>query len=216
MRSDFETNSISDVVVVIPDVGTATPDDVDAYAARLSRVPDVTAVSSPGGTFVNGVSIGPASAATGMAEGSAFVTVHSTTPLYSAASEDQLDRLHAVATPAGTEVAMTGSAQIHRDCARAVTSRIPVVLAVMAMITAVLLFMLTGSVVLPLKALLLNVLSLTAAFGALVWVFQESHLGAFGATATGTMVASVLVLLFCLAFGLSMDYEATSPLRWRG
>ena len=207
LRSDFETNSISDVVVVIPDVGTATPDDVDAYAARLSRVPDVTAVSSPGGTFVNGASIGPASAATGVAEGSAFVTVHSTTPLYSVASEDQLDRLHAVATPAGTEVAMTGSAQINRDCARAVTSRIPVVLAVMAMITAVLLFMLTGSVVLPLKALLLNVLSLTAAFGALVWVFQEGHLGAFGATATGTMVASVLVLLFCLAFGLSMDYE---------
>jgi RND superfamily putative drug exporter len=207
LRSDFETNSISDVVVVIPDVGTATPDDVDAYAARLSRVPDVTAVSSPGGTFVNGASIGPASAATGVAEGSAFLTVHSTTPLYSAASEDQLDRLHAVATPAGTEVAMTGSAQINRDCARAVTSRIPVVLAVMAMITAVLLFMLTGSVVLPLKALLLNVLSLTAAFGALVWVFQEGHLGAFGATATGTMVASVLVLLFCLAFGLSMDYE---------
>jgi putative drug exporter of the RND superfamily len=121
LRSDFETNSISDVVVVIPDVGTATPDDVDAYAARLSRVPDVTAVSSPGGTFVNGASIGPASAATGVAEGSAFVTVHSTTPLYSAASEDQLDRLHAVATPAGTEVAMTGSAQINRDCARAVT-----------------------------------------------------------------------------------------------
>jgi predicted RND superfamily exporter protein len=69
------------------------------------------------------------------------------------------------------------------------------------------LFLLTGSVVLPLKALLLNVLSLTAAFGALVWIFQDGHLGAFGTTATGTLVASVPVLLFCLAFGLSMDYE---------
>jgi len=123
-----------------------------------------------------GASIGPASAATGVAEGSAFVTVHSTTPLYSAASEDQLDMLHAVATPAGTEGRNDGlGADQSRPCARAVTSRIPVVLAVMAMITAVLLFMLTGSVVLPLKALLLNVLSLTAAFGALVWVFQEGH-----------------------------------------
>ena len=80
-------------------------------------------------------------------------------------------------------------------------------LGVIAAITFVLLFLLTGSVVLPLKALLLNVLSLTAAFGALVWIFQDGHLGAFGTTATGTLVANMPVLLFCIAFGLSMDYE---------
>ena len=85
--------------------------------------------------------------------------------------------------------------------------RLPLVLSVIAAITFLLLFLLTGSVVLPLKALLLNVLSLTAAFGALVWIFQNGHLGAFGTTATGTLVASVPVLLFCLAFGLSMGYE---------
>jgi len=62
-------------------------------------------------------------------------------------------------------------------------------------------------VVLPLKALLLNMLSLTASFGAVVWVFQDGHLGAFGTTSTGTMAAHVPALLFCLAFGLSMDYE---------
>jgi RND superfamily putative drug exporter len=180
---------------------------VDAYAGRLSQVPDVTAVSAPGGTFVDGAKIGPASAATGIASGSAFVTVHSAAPLYSAASEEQLDRLHAVAAPEGADVAMTGWAQTSRDAAHAVTSRVPLVLAAMAIITVLLLFMMTGSVLLPLKALLLNVLSLTAAFGALVWVFQEGHLGALGTTATGTMVASVSVLLFCLTFGLSMDYE---------
>jgi RND superfamily putative drug exporter len=74
-------------------------------------------------------------------------------------------------------------------------------------ITFVLLFLLTGSVVLPLKALVLNVLSLTAAFGALVWIFQDGHLGALGTTSTGTLVANMPVLLFCIAFGLSMDYE---------
>ena len=68
-------------------------------------------------------------------------------------------------------------------------------------------FLLTGSVVLPLKALVLNVLSLTAAFGALVWIFQDGHLGALGTTSTGTLVANTPVLLFCIAFGLSMDYE---------
>ena len=50
-------------------------------------------------------------------------------------------------------------------------------------------------------------LSLTATFGALVWVFQDGHLGALGTTTNGTLVANVLVLLFCIAFGLSMDYE---------
>ena len=59
-----------------------------------------------------------------------------------------------------------------------------------AAITFGLLFLLTGSVVLPLKALVLNVLSLTAAFGALVWIFQDGHLGAFGTTSTGTLVAN--------------------------
>jgi RND superfamily putative drug exporter len=69
------------------------------------------------------------------------------------------------------------------------------------------LFLLTGSVVLPLTALACNVLSLTAAFGALVWIFQDGHLGALGTTPSGTLVANIPVLLFCVAFGLSMDYE---------
>jgi len=133
--------------------------------------------------------------------------VNSTAPLYSQASEAQLDRLHAVAAPSGATVKMTGLAQVNNDSSKAVTSRLPLVLSIMAVITFILMFLLTGSVVLPLKALLLNVLSLTAAFGALVWIFQQGHLGGFGTTATGTLVASVPVLLFCLAFGLSMDYE---------
>jgi uncharacterized membrane protein YdfJ with MMPL/SSD domain len=61
--------------------------------------------------------------------------------------------------------------------------------------------------VLPVKALLLNMLSLTAALGALVWIFQDGHLAALGTTPTGTLVANIPVLLFCIAFGLSMDYE---------
>ena len=88
-----------------------------------------------------------------------------------------------------------------------VTSRLPVALGVIAVITFIVLFLVTGSVVLPLKALVLNMLSLTATFGALVWIFQDGHLGALGTTATGTLVVNVPVLMFCIAFGLSMDYE---------
>ena len=102
---------------------------------------------------------------------------------------------------------MTGTAQVNRDTVRGITSRLPLVLTVIGAITLILMFFLTGSVVLPLKALVLNVLSLTAAFGALVWIFQEGHLGAFGTTPTGTLVVTILVQFFCIAFGLSMDYE---------
>jgi RND superfamily putative drug exporter len=80
-------------------------------------------------------------------------------------------------------------------------------LGLIAAIMLVLLFLLTGSVVIPIKALVLNLLSLSAAFGATVWIFQDGNLGGLGTTTTGTLVANMPVLLFCVAFGLSMDYE---------
>jgi RND superfamily putative drug exporter len=205
MRENFAVDSATSVTVVLPDVTTVTPADIDRYAARLSQVADVSSVSAPGGTYAQGRRVGPPSAATGFAAGSAFLTVGSDAPLFSDASEAQLDALHAVAAP--TEVQFTGVAQVNRDSSQAITSRLPMVLGIIAAITFVLLFLLTGSVVLPLKALVLNVLSLSAAFGALVWIFQDGHLGALGTTPTGTLVANLPVLLFCIAFGLSMDYE---------
>ena len=207
LRNDFAVDSARNVSVVIPNTNGVTPADLDRYAAALSQVPDVSSVSAPGGTFVGGRPAGPPSAATGFKEGSAFLTVGSTAPLFSDASEAQLDQLRAVTPPADQQVQLTGVAQINRDSSQAITSRLPIVLGIIAAITFVLLFLLTGSVVLPLKALALNVLSLTAAFGALVWIFQEGHLGALGTTSTGTLVANLPVLLFCIAFGLSMDYE---------
>jgi RND superfamily putative drug exporter len=74
--------------------------------------------------------------------------------------------------------------------------------------TLVVLFLFTGSVVLPVKAILLNTLSLSAAFGAMVWIFQEGHYsGLLGFTATDYLVPTMPILMFCLAFGMSMDYE---------
>lgn len=207
LRSDFAVDTSTNVTVVLPSTEGVTPEALDDYAAEVSRVDDVSSVSAPGGTFVDGALVGPPAAAAGFADGSAFLTVASSAPLFTQASEAQLDRLHALAAPAGHDVQLTGLAQVNRDSAGAITSRLPMVLAVIAAISFVLLFLLTGSVVLPLKALVLNVLSLTAAFGALVWIFQEGHLGALGTTPTGTLVANMPVLLFCVAFGLSMDYE---------
>jgi uncharacterized membrane protein YdfJ with MMPL/SSD domain len=207
LRNDFVNNSATAVTVVIPDVVGLTPGDLERYAADLSRVPAISAVSAPTGTFVDGARAGAPSAATDVAQGSALLTVDSTAPLFSASSETQLNRLHAVPTPGGRPVELAGIAQTNRDSVHAITSRLPLVLGVIAAITFGLLFLMTGSVVLPLKALALNVLSLTAAFGALVWIFQDGHLGGLGTTSTGTLVANMPVLLFCIAFGLSMDYE---------
>lgn len=207
LRQDFSSNLGNGLSIVIPDAASATGVELDRYAADLSQVPDVTLVSAPGGTFVNGNRIGPPSAPSGTADGTAFLSVRSIAPLYSETSKIQLDRLHAVREPAGRDVLITGGAQFNRDIVGAVTSRMPVVLTLIGVITFVLLFLLTGSLLLPLKALVLNVLSLSAAFGALVWVFQEGHLGALGTTSTGTLEANIPVLMFCVAFGLSMDYE---------
>ncbi|HKH50496.1 MAG TPA: MMPL family transporter, partial [Mycobacterium sp.] len=207
LRRDFVNNSDASVTVVVPDTSGVSASDIDRYAAALSRVSDVSVVSAPTGTFVDGNRVGPPSAPAGQIPGSAFLTVDSSAPLFSEQSETQLDRLHAVTTPAGKSVDMTGNAQTNRDSVEAITTRLPLVLGLIAVIMFVLLFLLTGSVVMPLKALALNILSLTAAFGAMVWIFQEGHLGALGTTPTGTLVANIPVLLFCIAFGLSMDYE---------
>jgi RND superfamily putative drug exporter len=207
LRHDFADDSATAVPVVVPDVRGVRPGDLNRYAADLSRVADVTAVSAPTGTFVAGKRVGPPSAATGLGHDSAFLTVATTAPLFSQASDIQLDRLHAVLGPAGQSVEMAGVAQINRDSVHAITAQLPLVLGLIAAIAFVLLFLLTGSVLLPVKALVCNVLSLTAAFGALVWIFQDGHLGALGTTPSETLVANIPVLLFCVAFGLAMDYE---------
>jgi uncharacterized membrane protein YdfJ with MMPL/SSD domain len=207
LRSNFPGHGIPDVSVVLPDAAGVSLADLGQYAAALSQVPDVSSVSSPAGTFVHGARAGPPSAPTGLIDGSAFMTVGSTAPLFSDASAAQLDRLHAVPTPAGKPVQLAGVAQSNHDSVHATTSRLPSVLELIAVITLVLVLLLTGSVVLPVKAVLMNILSLTAAFGALVWVFQEGHLGALGSAVTGTLDVNLPVLLFCIAFGVSMDYE---------
>ena len=207
LRSDFAIDADSEVPIVIPDAGGLDRAEVDRYAAELSTVAEVDSVSAPSGTYVGGRLTGPPLAPTGEASGRTLLTVGTSLPLFSQDSEDQLTRMHAVPGPGGRAVEFGGLAQTNRDSVHAITSRLPLVLGLIAVIMLVLLFLLTGSVVLPVKALILNMLSLSAAFGATVWIFQEGHLGALGTTPTGTLVANMPVLLFCVAFGLSMDYE---------
>lgn len=207
LRDDFAENFAAATYVVIPDARGLEPGDFSHYASELSQIPDVSTVTAPTGTFVDGNHVGAPAGPTGMANGSAFLTVASTAPPYSQAADTQLDRLHAVAGPDGRSVQLAGLGQINRDGVDGITAQLPMVLGLIAVITLILLFLVTGSIVLPLKTLALNVLSLSATFGALVWIFQDGHLGGLGTTTTGVLIANMPVLLFCIAFGLSMDYE---------
>ena len=94
------------------------------------------------------------------------------------------------------------------DTEKAILARLPLSLGLLAVATLVLLFLLTGSVVVPVKALLMNVLSLGATFGSLVWVFQDGNLaGLLGVDQAGALDIATPLLIFVTAFGLSMDYE---------
>ena len=207
LRNDFAHDATTAIPIVIPAARGLTPEQLDQYAEGLSEVTDVVDVSAPGGTYVGGEKVGPPTGPAGISGGSALLSINTAAPLYSPASEAQLDALHAVKPPGARPVEFGGTAEINRDSVNSILERLPWVLGLIALVTLVLLFLLTGSLIIPLKALVLNVLSLTAAFGALVWIFQDGHLGAFGTTSTGTLVSTFPVVLFCLAFGLSMDYE---------
>nr|WP_300338007.1 MMPL family transporter [Actinomyces sp.] len=123
-----------------------------------------------------------------------------------AASEQAVQAVRDLAAPADTWV--TGQAASQLDFRSAVLSGLPWVLGVIALATFVLLFLMTGSVLVPLKALVINALSLAASIGVLVWVFQEGHLsGLLGFTPIGGVEAYVVVTAVGVGFGLAMDYE---------
>jgi RND superfamily putative drug exporter len=86
-------------------------------------------------------------------------------------------------------------------------ARAPVALAFVVVMTVLVLFVLLGSVILPLKAVLMNMLSITGSFGALVWIFQQGHLHRLLGFTPGPIDPSLPIILFCATFGLSMDYE---------
>ncbi|WP_067837663.1 MMPL family transporter [Nocardia lijiangensis] len=204
LRERFDQNATGTVHIVLSGPGANDNSSIGSYATALSLVPDVRAVVSSAGVFAGGQSVGP-----GDPRAATHYTAHLTvmTPLdpYSPEARKQLETLRNVDAPADS--LFGGLAQQTDDAATGIVSGFPKTLAWIAITTFVLLFLLTGSVLLPLKALALNVLSLAATFGATVWIFQDGHLGGLGTTTTGYTGPSVPVLVFCIAFGLSMDYE---------
>ncbi|MBH0779095.1 MMPL family transporter [Nocardia bovistercoris] len=205
LREDFPRADPGAITTIVLDGYRGDETALGAYATQLSQINDVPAVLSPAGVYIGGARVAPAPP--GMTNDTgAYLTVSTRLDPYSEAGQDQLAQIRATAAPA--PALYGGAAASNADSLDSLGARMPLALTLIALATFVVLFLFTGSVVLPIKALVLNTLSLAAAFGAMVWIFQEGHLsGLLGFTAVGHIVPTMPILMFCLAFGLSMDYE---------
>jgi RND superfamily putative drug exporter len=211
LRGNFASNEAAAVSVISAkpiDVVAQQP-GIDAFAARLSKVPGVARVDASTGYYLNGARVlGPndlSARFTGAPDATWFSVVPSVEPL-SPQGEQLIHRLRATEAP--FPVLVGGRSAELVDAKSSIVSRLPYALAWIVVTTFVLLFLMVGSLLVPVKALLLNVLSLSATFGALVWIFEDGHFqSVLNFTPTGTISVLVPILLFCIAFGLSMDYE---------
>ncbi|MGA2521323.1 MAG: MMPL family transporter [Acidimicrobiales bacterium] len=185
---------------------------LDAYAARLSAVHAVAQVATATGVYERGARArAPASYLRGYSKGvpggtQAWLSVAPSINAMSPAGVTLVDALRAV--PAPVPMLLGGEPANYADSDAVIFHYLPLCLGLIAVVMLVLLLLIFRSVVLPLKALVLNVLSLSAVFGAMVWIFQEGHFShLLDFTSTGNLVATMPILMFCVAFGLSMDYE---------
>ncbi|KAB8196780.1 MMPL family transporter [Nonomuraea phyllanthi] len=228
LRRDFAAGGgIAPTTIVLP--GAADLPALSDYARRISAVPGVLRVDTAPGSAIEGSRrAAPGSAAEGFrraAAGSAVrgsghaapavpgragvphLTVTTAYEPYSMENSDLVLRLRKVGAPG--PVLIGGPGGNLADTRQGIGDVLPVALALIALTTLALITALTGSIVLAVKALVMNALSLTATFGVLVHVFQDGHLrGLVGDfTVTGSIDILMPSMIFCVAFGLSMDYE---------
>jgi RND superfamily putative drug exporter len=213
IRDDYGSDESGAASVVLPDANPASTADIGAYAADLSTVAGVARVDAAAGIYVGGRQVSADAPLVDRYEpdqgaGTWLSVVPSVEPV-SSEGEELVRRLREVAPPAALGDSVVGgpSAELV-DVKAGIFERLPLALLIVAGATFVLLFLMFGSILVPVKALVLNTLSLTATFGAMVWIFQDGNLSSLlDFTATGMLDTTIPVLMFCIAFGLSMDYE---------
>ena len=227
LRSQFprEDQSQFAVVVQYPGGSPLTPDRVGALydlSQRIGKIPGVLRADSivnldssldraayqrlyaPGGNPP-----APAQAAIARSIGPhiATLTVFSALPGSSDAARGIVGQIRSQRSVADGQLLVSGATANDIDTIAQIRADTPAALLFVMLMTYLVLFLLLGSVILPLKAVLMNLLSITASFGALVWVFQQGHLSGLLHFTPSSLDPSVPVLLFCIVFGLSMDYE---------
>jgi RND superfamily putative drug exporter len=212
IRHEFSSEEAGALSVVAPGVdATAHAAEIDAYAHQLAALPGVARVDASTGSYLPGGAVLPALANPGVytrfvTDGATFLSVVPSVEPLSDQGEHLVHDVRSLHPPFGVEVSGM-SAQLV-DSKAGLFGKLPLALLIIAAITFVLMFLMFGSVVVPVKAVVMNLLSLTATFGAMVWIFQDGHLSqSLGFTPTGMIDSTTPILMFCIAFGLSMDYE---------
>ncbi len=211
LRTQFDSSE-ADAFAIVASGGVDTA-AIESYAAAVSSVDGVARVDSAVGRFVAGANVAtdpslaqfdPAASASG--DATWFNVVPAVEPI-SVDAERMVGEIRTIDSPFD-ETLVGGASAALVDSKSAIFSLVPYAAAIIVVATFVLLFLMFGSLLVPIKAIVLNALSLTATFGLMVWVFQEGN-GAdlLGFTPTGLTDISMPILMFCVAFGLSMDYE---------
>ncbi|MGH1564798.1 MMPL family transporter [Mumia sp. DW29H23] len=178
------------------------PAEVASYVSELRAVDGVTQVQ-PVASSANGSG---SAAAGGAAEPGTLIDVSWAGTSQSEASQDVVRDLREVDAPADAYVGGTAAQTV--DMLDGIADRIPLMIGLIVVAMLVLLFVAFGSVVLPIKAVLVNIVSITAAFGVVTWIFADGHLeGLLGFSSTGYLDGTQPILMFAILFGLSMDYE---------
>ncbi|GAA1402458.1 MMPL family transporter [Kitasatospora putterlickiae] len=219
IRDGFTASATGVIDVVVHSEATSATAAADPgrealgrFAAELSALPGVTEVSTPLGDYRSGAATGASSPAdsvrTGDGLGHLSVVPAAGRGDVSQANQDLVGEIRrAGAEFPGLRPVVGGQAASLVDSKHAIGVRLLPAGALIVGATLLLVFLLTGSLLIPLQAVLLNALSLTAMFGVVVWVFQDGNLsGLLGFTPTGAVETTLPVLMFCVAFGLSMDY----------
>ena len=195
LQNNFPNQTLNTYDVVV-DYGSGNPASAQNVAAlngfrqTLAAQSGVIGVTGP----ANGTHI-------------AVLTVQSHDPVTSSHATSLLSSIRGLTAPPGASVLVTGQTAVNVDNTNYVVARAPLALGFVVLATYVLLFLLLGSVVLPLKAVLMNLLSISAAFGALVFIFVQGNLSNILNFSPQPIDPFTLALLFAVIFGLSMDYE---------
>ncbi|MEM9200426.1 MAG: MMPL family transporter [Actinomycetota bacterium] len=204
LRTDFATVESNAFDVITPEALTDT--DAADIASTISLLDDVARVDAPSGVFVDGQRVADNGAVDAFTSPTA--TRWSVVPEVEPVSRSGQDIIETIRNLDGPELLVTGEGAFLIDTKSAIADRLPLAGAIIAATGLVILFAMLRSVLLPIKAIVLNLLSLTATYGSMVWIFQDGN-GAdlLGFTPTGAIDTTMPILMFCVAFGLSIDYE---------
>ncbi|WP_242901106.1 MMPL family transporter [Actinomadura terrae] len=193
METQFPRNITDPIEAVV--TGTADRAAIQAYGDRLDALPGVTGAAVTGTNTASGGS-------------TTRIALRYDADPNSSEARALVERVRDVPAPPGARVRVGGSTAEIVDQLSSIGSTLPWLALLIGGATFVLLFLAFGSIVLPLKAIVMNMLTLGATFGALVLVFQEGHLsGPLDFTATGSVSPAMPILMLAILFGISMDYE---------